>query len=137
MQGCLLDTHAWIWMQQADAQLSKDAVAKIESAQKQRCLYGSAISVFEIALLEARGRIHLNSSIHSWLEESFAEDGIQLLPMTPEIAVASTRLPGTVHGDPADRILLATALIHDLTLYTRDKQLLAYGRKGYVRVQRI
>ena len=137
MQSYLLDTHAWIWMQQADAKLSKDSVARIESAQAERCLYGSVISVFEIALLEARGRIHLNSNIHSWLEESFADEGIQLLPLTPEIAIASTRLPGTIHGDPADRILLATARIHNLTLLTRDKHLLAYGRKEHVRTQRI
>ena len=124
-------------MQEAKPQLMPPAVRLIASAQAEHNLFASAISVLEIALLESRERVQLSLNIDTWLKESFADDGIQLLPLSPEIAVASTRLPGTIHGDPADRILIATARIHNLTLLTRDKQLLAYGRKGHVNVQRV
>ena len=133
----LLDTHTWIWLLADSDQLASVARQKIALAQADKRVFGSIISVLETANLESKGRIHLPTGIHSWLEESFADDGIQLLPLSPEIAVASTRLPGTIHGDPADRILIATARIHNLTLLTRDKQLLTYGRKGHVHVQSV
>src|SRR5487761_1346339 len=109
----------------------------LETVQAERKLFASAISVLEIAQLEMKGRVHLTSNIHAWLQESFADDGIQLVPLSPEIAVESTRLPGNLHRDPADRILVATARIERLTLLTRDVRLLDYGRKGHLRVRKV
>ena len=137
MDNFLLDTHVWIWMQEADRQLPSLAIRLLEAAQQERRLFASAISVLEIAQLESKRRVQLTLNIHAWLEQSFADDGIQLLPLTPEIAVASTRLPGSLHRDPADRILAATARIEGLTLLTRDVRLLDYGRKGHLRTRRV
>jgi len=137
MDNFLLDTHVWIWMQEADRQLPSLAIRLLEAAQQERRLFASAISVLEIAQLESKRRVQLTLNIHAWLEQSFADDGIQLLPLTPEIAVASTRLPGSLHRDPADRILAATARIEALTLLTRDVRLLDYGRKGHLRTRRV
>lgn len=137
MNNFLLDTHVWIWLQQADPQLLLSAVQMMETAQAEHRLFASAISVLEIAQLETKGRVHLTSDIQTWLNESFADDGIQLLPLTPAIAIESTRLPGKLHRDPADRILAATARIEGLTLLTRDARLLEYGRKGHMRVRRV
>ena len=137
MDNFLLDTHVWIWMQEADRQLPSLAIRLLEAAQQERRLFASAISVLEIAQFESKRRVQLTLNIHAWLEQSFADDGIQLLPLTPEIAVASTRLPGSLHRDPADRILAATARIEALTLLTRDVRLLDYGRKGHLRTRRV
>jgi PIN domain nuclease of toxin-antitoxin system len=137
MEYFLLDTHVWIWMQEADKQLPVATVQVLEVAQAERKLFGSAISVLEIAQLEMKSRVQLSSDITAWLKESFADDGIQLLPLSPAIAVESTRLPGDFHRDPADRILAATARIEGLTLLTRDTRLLDYGRKGHLRTRKI
>ncbi len=137
MDNFLLDTHVWIWLQEADKQLPLPTVRMLESVQAERRLFASAISVLEIAQLEIKGRIQLTSNIHAWLEESFADNGIQLLTLSPKIAVESTRLPGNLHRDPADRILAATARIEGMTLLTRDTRLLDYGRKGHLRTRRV
>lgn len=137
MDNFLLDTHVWIWLQEADKQLPLPTVRMLESVQAERRLFASAISVLEIAQLEIKGRIQLTSNIHAWLKESFADNGIQLLTLSPKIAVESTRLPGNLHRDPADRILAATARIEGMTLLTRDTRLLDYGRKGHLRTRRV
>ncbi len=137
MDNFLLDTHVWIWLQEADKQLPLPTVRMLESVQAERRLFASAISVLEIAQLEIKGRIQLTSNIHAWLEESFVDNGIQLLTLSPKIAVESTRLPGNLHRDPADRILAATARIEGMTLLTRDTRLLDYGRKGHLRTRRV
>ena len=66
--------------------------------------------------------------------EMLAAPGLHLVPLTPEIAVQSTRLPGTVHGDPADRILIATARVLNATLLTADAKIRAYGKSGHLSV---
>lgn len=133
----LLDTHTWIWLIADSGQINSANRLLLTTAQKNKRLFGSVISIWETANLEARGRIQLATGINQWIEESLADDGIQLLPVSPEIAVVSNRLPGNLHRDPADRILAATARIHALTLLTRDARLLDYGRKGHLRVQKI
>jgi PIN domain nuclease of toxin-antitoxin system len=66
-----------------------------------------------------------------WIREALAKPGVQLAPLTPEIAVASTRLPFEMHADPADRILVATARHLGATLVTADKALLEMARQGH------
>jgi PIN domain nuclease of toxin-antitoxin system len=58
-----------------------------------------------------------------------------LLPLTPKIAVETSYLPGALHADPADRMLVASARIHHLTLATRDEKILAYAQEGYIRAE--
>jgi len=69
-----------------------------------------------------------------WVSEALATPGLSLAPLTPEIAIDSTRLPGELHTDPSDRILVATARRLNVTLLTRDHQLLEYGRHRYARI---
>jgi len=83
-------------------------------------------------MLEAKGRIRLSKDCLSWVHDALSSPGISLVPLTPEIAVESCRLPGTFHGDPADRILVATARLLGATLITRDTMILSYGRKNHV-----
>lgn len=92
-----------------------------------------AFSVWEIAMLESRGCIDMHMPIHAWMAGALALPGLALIGLDPNIAIESTRLPGALHADPADRVLAATARIHGLTLVTRDAALLEYAGWGHLR----
>jgi len=131
----LLDTHYWIWHQLGDREQVPDEVRKaIESAASDGRLLLSAISVWELGMLEAKGRIRLQSPCEQWVKEALAMPGLALVPLTAEIAVDSSRLPAPFHGDPADRIIVATARRMRARLVTRDQKLLAYGRLRHITV---
>lgn len=85
-------------------------------------------------MLEAKGRIVLGSPCEKWVEAALALPGMRLIGLEPEIAVASSRLPGEIHGDPADRMLAATARARDAVLATADERLVEYGKAGFMRV---
>ena len=83
-------------------------------------------------MLAARGRIVLTQDPLDWVRTSVARAGLVVDTLTPEVMVASTRLPGDLHGDPADRFIVATARSLGAVLVTRDRQILAYGAQGHV-----
>jgi PIN domain nuclease of toxin-antitoxin system len=91
----------------------------------------SAITPWEIALLVSKGRLRLGADVMQWIREALTKPGVQLAPLEPEIAVASTRLPFEMHPDPADRILVATARHLGATLVTADGALLGFARQGH------
>jgi PIN domain nuclease of toxin-antitoxin system len=123
----LLDTHCWIWMQFGLQELSSArGLVTLREAAGQARLLVSVISVWEVALLESKGRIRLWMDCETWVRQALATPGLTLAPLTPEIAIASTRLPGDLHGDPADRLIVATALILGATLVTKDARLRGY-----------
>ncbi len=129
----LLDTHVWVWLLNGeDALKSSKALPLIERAVRHAGIRVSAISVWEVAMLEAKGRIHFPINCLDWVQKALAAPGTSMVPLSPEIAVESTRLPGYFHGDPADRILIATARKCKATLITQDKNILAYGGKNFV-----
>lgn len=131
----LLDTHVWVWLVQGTpGGLKESAVESIRRAAARSAVGISAISVWEVAMLAAKGRIDLKMDCRDWVEMSIARAGIEVVPLLPEIAVESSRLPGDIHGDPSDRIIVATARHTNAVLVTRDRLLLAYGDRGHVRV---
>lgn len=131
----LLDTHCWIWMALGEtARFRPAAVRRIEEAARAGSLLVSVISVWEAAMLESKGRIRFQKPCLDWVREALDAPGLALAPITPEIAVDSSRLPGNFHGDPADRILVATARSLDVPLLTRDRRLVAFGRRRFVGV---
>ena len=99
-----------------------------------RSLFVPAIAIWELGLLAAKGRISLTMSPPAWVEEALAPDGIELAPLTPEIALEANGLPGDFHADPADRLIVATARVLGLALATRDAAIIAYASYGHVRV---
>jgi PIN domain nuclease of toxin-antitoxin system len=128
----LLDTHCWIWLQSGQLEkFSQGTVDHIRQAGSAGMLCVSIISVWEIALLESKGRILIHMDCLEWVRRALETPGISLVPITPEIAVESTRLPGDIHADPADRILVATARNLGVRLMTRDRALLDYVRKRH------
>lgn len=131
----LLDTHVWLWaVEGAEQELSAEAVEEIEEASRRGDVLVSAISVWEVAMLEAGERIRLSRTVEEWVEAALRGPGVRLLGLSPRIAVESTRLPGTPHGDPADRILMAGARSRDARLVTCDEAIIAYAEEGYLNV---
>jgi PIN domain nuclease of toxin-antitoxin system len=131
----LLDTHCWIWMALGETtRFRPAAVRRIEQAARAGSLLVSVISVWETAMLESKGRIRFQKPCLDWVREALDTPGLTLAPITPEIAVDSSRLPGDFHGDPADRILVATARSLGVPLLTRDSKLVEYGRRRFAGV---
>lgn len=85
-------------------------------------------------MLEQHGRVALPMNILSWIHEALTKPGISLAPLTAEIAIESSNLPGNFHGDPADRIIVATARAWNATLLTKDQRLIDYSHHRHVRV---
>jgi PIN domain nuclease of toxin-antitoxin system len=127
----LLDTHSWIWLAGDDALLSKPARREILKGASSSGLYLSPISLWEISLKSSRGKLELALPIRLWLQRALDLTGVHLAPLTIEIACACAELPPEFHGDPADRIIAATARSEGLALVTHDDKLLALARKGY------
>jgi PIN domain nuclease of toxin-antitoxin system len=130
----LLDTHCWLWAQLGLVQrLSRAALAAIRNAESEGSLRVSVISVWELAMLEKRGRVALPMNVRTWIEQALSKPGISVTPLTTEIAIESVHLPADLHGDPADRMLIATARVLSATLLTKDAQLIRYSRQRHVR----
>ena len=129
----LLDTHVLVWLLEDSARISEPVHAQLQQAADEDLLFVSAITPWEIAMLVAKGKLRLGQDVADWLNAALNLPGIHLEPLSPAIAVASTRLPCEAYLDPADRILLATARHLDATLVTADRQILAYGAEGLVK----
>ncbi len=124
----LLDTHIWIWAaEQREDELSSRILKLIDSASRDDVVLISAISMWEVAMLAERNRIALSAEPLQWIEKAANVPGVQIVELTPRIAVGSTRLPGNPHADPADRILMATARDTGARLVTCDKRILRYA----------
>jgi len=127
----LLDTHTLVWSVEDSPRLGVEAKQEINQAAEEERLAISAISPWEIALLVSKGRLKLNADVMEWLRNALGKPGVTLVPLEPEIAVASTRLPWVMHADRADRILVATARYLGVTLVTADGTLLKMARNGH------
>jgi PIN domain nuclease of toxin-antitoxin system len=121
----VLDTHIWFWWVRGDPALSTAQLRHIQTAQPAG-LGVSVMSVLEIARLEQAGRLNVFRPVEDWVRDALAYPGVRLLDLTPEVAIASTRLPDPFHRDPADRILVATARALNVPLLTADAKILAY-----------
>lgn len=134
----LLDTHVWLWFGLGDTQRMKPASAqKIQEAAWNGLLHVSAMSIWEIGMLDARRRITLGREVDEWIAQALTLPGLQLTGLEPSIALDANRLPGDCHGDPSDRILIATARHLDATFMTADRQIQSYGDEGYLRVLKL
>lgn len=126
----LLDTHAWLWTLDGTAgALTKHASRLIDRAAATNSLFVSDISFWEVAMLVSKGRLELASDPARWLQRAAEAPGIQLLPLTRDVLIESTRLAGTPHGDPADRLLIAQAQLIGASLLTCDKGIVAYAAR--------
>lgn len=114
----ILDTHIWLWWVNGDDVLGAGRKKLIEVAET---VAVSAISCFEVSWLERHNRIELPCSRTAWFEKALHGSKILLMPITPEIASMAVDLPEH-HSDPQDRIIIATALVHDGSLMSLDNK---------------
>ena len=117
----LLDTHVLAWAANDSKLLSRAAASAIRRARRDGGLAVSAITVWELALLVARGKVQVYGSIETSLR--LLLEGVTILPITTEIAALATQFPDDYPRDPADRIIGATARAEGLTLVTRDEKI--------------
>lgn len=121
----VIDTHVWVRWVLDTGELTAAQRDIIRSNEDDR-IGVSAISCWEIAKLCEYGRLELPIQLSDWFASALAYRGISLIELTPEIAVESTRLPGSFHRDPADQIIVATARIHDCDLVSSDHKIVKY-----------
>ena len=120
----LLDTHVWIWSQEAVEKLGPQTVEWLRDPQVS--LSVCTVSTLEIARLVARGTIELSGRLDDWVATSLDTLACSTLDISHRIAMGAYALPEPFHRDPADRILVSTARCHDLTLLTADERILDY-----------
>ena len=137
MNGYLLDTHVWLWIISG----ASDEVSDLffSEVQEWRCtgsVYLSPISCWELGLLEVAGHIALDQPLQTLWERDTDPDTCRIAELSAPILIESTRLPGDLHRDPADRILAATTRVNKLTLITRDKRLLDYAKQGHIKARK-
>ena len=121
----LLDTHILIWLLIAPENLAPKAKKAILTARKSGSLALSAISLWEMAWLAQNKRIEVDVSVDSFVKKCASY--VQVLPITPEIAVRSVQFPKSYPNDPQDRIIGATALVEGIRLLTHDKLIVKSG----------
>jgi PIN domain nuclease of toxin-antitoxin system len=125
----VLDTHAWIWWRAEPGRLSKAAAHAIREADG---LAVSSISVWELATLVRRGRISLGRDIAHWVRQALADPRLAVLAPEAEIALAAALLDDSFPGDPADRLIYATAHNAGAQLVSRDDRIATFDRARVV-----
>lgn len=120
----LLDTHVWLnWLILGEGALPPGIRNEITTADR---VGVSSISCFEVAMLAIRGRIELPCGVEEWLSKALVPSGIEALPVTCEIGRRAVTLPEH-HKDPADRLIIATALHHGARLASVDSMFDRYS----------
>ena len=123
----LLDTHAAIWLANKNPALGNQSRSMALAARDENRLAISAISFWEIAILVSKDRLELREAPAA-LRESLLNAGVAELPLTGDVALAAVELQ-KLHGDPADRFIVATAIAHNATLMTADATLLRWRHR--------
>lgn len=135
----VLDTHAWLWFVDGrHDKLAAGAITMIEQAARRGALAASAMSAWELVMLQRKGRMAFTVPVPQWIRDSGRTPGVRLLAVDARIATDAGALPDLdgKYGlnDPADHIIIATARAHG-SLLTCDRRILAWAREhGHVNV---
>lgn len=116
----LLDTHVWVWWLTRGSRLSRVERDMLDAEAGRGKVFLSAISLWEAQMLHAKGRLELPLAFSDWLERAAAPRMLSLVPLDVGVVLALGKLPPSFHGDPADRLIVATARAHALPLATHD-----------------
>lgn len=123
----VLDTQVWLWWLHDVSKLSRPAALAIERAEASDGMRVSVISVWEIAVKSALGKLELSMDMNEWFGMARSYPNLVVEPVSAQDAIASARLPGNFHKDPADRIIVAMARRYGVSLVTSDKLIRAYS----------
>ena len=116
----LLDTHAWVWWCIKSPRLSRRALAAIDATSE---IGVAAITCWEVAMLVEHGRLTLDRDVALWVTQALALPRTTLVPLSSDVAVAAGSFGDGLHGDPADRMIVASALSLKAPLVTKDRAL--------------
>lgn len=126
----LLDTHVVLWLDSGDERLRASTRMLIDDCWRNGgTIFLSAVSVWEIALLVDSGRIDLDIPIEAWIERFLGRPGIEAAPLGYRAASRSYQLNRLEHRDPADRLLIATAIELGCPLVTYDKRVMRFAKQ--------
>ena len=128
----VLDTHVVIWAMENHRSLGARAAALIDEATFADGAYISAITFWEVSMLANKGKVEFQQGAGAWVRQVLSQPGIFLTPIEPEIALDAGQLPGDLHGDPSDRLIIATARALRCALLTADEAILEYSKGGHV-----
>ena len=123
----VLDTHVLIWWLTCPEKLTPAAAELIRAVSEERALVVSAISVLEIVTAARRGRLKFSTAVDEWLEDVFKLPEVRFEPISAEIALLAGSFGDEIHGDPADRLIAATAISRNGILVTADQKLRESG----------
>lgn len=126
MKPILLDTHTAIWA--SEGRLGKNVTRLIDEAAGQSRLFLSPVSAWEIGMLAEKRKIALAGSAQEYIRALYSQSGAVVAPLTPDVALAAALLPRSLHADPADRFLVATAIAYGADFFTRDSEILRYAK---------
>lgn len=129
----VLDTHILLWSLLNPEELPEDIKRQISQAQENQQLLVSSISIWEIAMLAVKKRINIYEPIRDFLESITNIKGLVIKDISVEIASESVMLTDNFHGDPADRIIVATTKVYGATLVTRDQKILQWASLGNIK----
>lgn len=140
----VMDTHVWVWVSGESGgpgQLDAAILPAIEAAARDRWLFVSAASVWEVASKAERGQALIAGDLETWVRDQRQYPGVRVLPLDARLSIDSTRLPpwtrardGREHRDPNDRFIVATTRRLNAVLLTCDEEIHQYARQGHVRV---
>lgn len=124
----VLDTHTLVFWVSNPEKLSQKALKIIEQEKKKGGILISTISIWEIYMLIKKGRLKLSMDVDTWVKQLESAPFIRFIPVDNEIAGRSVNLPGFSAKDPADRMIVTTAIINGASLITSDKRILGYRK---------
>jgi PIN domain nuclease of toxin-antitoxin system len=126
----LLDTHIALWLDSGSDKLRRSTLALIDDCWRDGgTIYLSAVSAWEIALLVDADRISLDIPVDAWVQRFISRPGIKAAPLDMRAASRAYRIHGLEHCDPADRLLIATAIELGCPLVTYDDRISRFSQK--------
>jgi PIN domain nuclease of toxin-antitoxin system len=116
----LLDTHVWIWWLTGAPEMKRQEREAIDKLAASQLPFISSISIWESEMLVSKNRLLPKEPFESWIRRMTAPDTVRIVPLDTDVIISLHSLPKAFHGDPADRLIVATARAHGLALATHD-----------------
>lgn len=117
----VLDTHVWLWWLLGQPDLPATQRRSLDELAADDPPLLPAVCLWEAQMLHAKGRLVLDLPFHRWLPEAAQPSVVRVAPLTVDVVLALDSLPASFHGDPADRLIVATARALKLPLATHDR----------------
>lgn len=123
----LLDTHVWLWWLLGEGPLSDEERTTLDEHASKKEIAISAASIWEAEMLQRKGMIELQPSFKTWIDLATQKGVCTVIPIDKDVILAQEKLPPEFPNDPADRLIVATALLKEYPLATKDDFLQELG----------